>query len=160
VAVILGEQIGHYLNDWIMEVCIRRNNGVFEAEMRLWACYIAVVLYIVGFVVLGACMERLSIAGLVLGWGIAQCVVVFNTVAVYAYCNDCFPDRQGEISALVNLCRTLGGFSVAYFQVPWATKYGALQTFGVEAAIVAGLFLLIVPALQVKGAYLRGRFSG
>ncbi|KAH9918646.1 MFS general substrate transporter [Fomitopsis serialis] len=157
VAVILGEQIGHYLNDWIMEVCIRRNKGVFEAEMRLWACYIAVALYIAGFVVLGACMERLNIAGLVLGWGIAQCVVVFNTVAVYAYCNDCFPDRQGEISALVNLCRTLGGFSVAYFQVPWATKYGALQTFGVEAAIVAGLFLLIVPALQVKGAYLRVR---
>lgn len=41
---------------------------------------------------------------------------------------------QGEISALVNLARTLGGFSVAYFQVPWATKHGALQTFGVEAA--------------------------
>ncbi|KAH9831126.1 ABC-2 type transporter-domain-containing protein [Rhodofomes roseus] len=67
---------------------------------------------------------------------------------------------NGEISALVNLCRTLGGFSVAYFQVPWATKYGALQAFGVEAAIVAGLFLLIVPALQIKGAYLRARFSG
>lgn len=41
---------------------------------------------------------------------------------------------QGEISALINLARTLGGFSVAYFQVPWATKHGALQTFGVEAA--------------------------
>lgn len=41
---------------------------------------------------------------------------------------------QGEISALINLARTLGGFAVAYFQVPWAEKYGALQTFGVEAA--------------------------
>ena len=62
---------------------------------------------------------------------------------------------QGEISALINLARTLGGFSVAYFQVPWATKHGGLQTFGVEAAIVVGLFLLIVPALQIKGRYLR-----
>jgi len=159
VAVLVGEIIGHYLNDWIMEFCVRRNKGVFEAEMRLWTCYLAVALYIVGFVVLGASMERQNIPGLVLGWGIAQCVVVFNTVAVYAYCNDCFPDRQGEISALVNLCRTLGGFSVAYFQVPWATKYGALQTFGVEAAVVAGLFLLIVPPLQLKGVYLRSRFS-
>lgn len=51
-----------------------------------------------------------------------------------AYCNDCFPRYKGEISALINLARTLGGFSVAYFQVPWATKNGALQTFGVEAA--------------------------
>ena len=83
--------------------------------------------------------------------------------------------EQGEISALVNLARTLGGFSVAYFQVPWATKHGALQTFGVEAAcaissyfrtqlftddraknsIVVGLFLLVVPTLQLKGRYLQ-----
>lgn len=64
---------------------------------------------------------------------------------------------QGEISALINLVRTLGGFSVAYFQVPWAAKNGALQPFGVEAAIVAALFLLIVPMLQWKGASLRVR---
>ena len=51
-----------------------------------------------------------------------------------AYANDCFPKHQGEISALINLARVLGGFGVAYFQVPWATKHGALQTFGCEAA--------------------------
>ena len=76
-------------------------------------------------------------------------------MAVDAYANDCFPTLQGEISALVNLFRTLGGFSVAYFQVPWANRHGALQTFGVEAAIVAALFLLIIPALQLKGSTLR-----
>jgi hypothetical protein len=54
--------------------------------------------------------------------------------ALDAYVNDCFPKHQGEISALLNLTRVLGGFSVAYFQVPWATKHGALQTFGCEAA--------------------------
>jgi len=51
-----------------------------------------------------------------------------------AYTNDSFPKYQGEISALQNLARVLGGFSVAYFQVPWATKHGALQTLGCEAA--------------------------
>lgn len=34
-------------------------------------------------------------------------------------------------------------------------KNGALQTFGVEAAIVIALFFLIVPPLQLKGAALR-----
>ena len=77
------------------------------------------------------------------------------TAVLDAYVNDSFPTLQGEVSALVNLFRTLGGFSVAYFQVPWATKNGALQTFGVEAACVAGLFFLIIPALQLKGRYLR-----
>jgi hypothetical protein len=36
VAVIIGELIGRYLNDWIMEFSIRRNKGVHEAESRLW----------------------------------------------------------------------------------------------------------------------------
>ncbi len=72
-----------------------------------------------------------------------------------AYCNDCFPKHPGEISALINLARTFGGmsmssmqialqvpmrpdkgFAVAYFQVPWAEKHGAIQTFGCEAAYV------------------------
>jgi len=41
---------------------------------------------------------------------------------------------QGEVSALITLARILGGFAVAYFQVPWAARYGAIQTYGVEAA--------------------------
>jgi hypothetical protein len=36
VAVLIGELIGRYLNDWIMNFTIRRNKGVHEAETRLW----------------------------------------------------------------------------------------------------------------------------
>ncbi|EPT04671.1 hypothetical protein FOMPIDRAFT_110013 [Fomitopsis schrenkii] len=160
VGVLLGELLGRYFNDWAMGFCIRRNKGVFEAEMRLWTIYISIPLFICGFIVIGAALqETLSVGALVMGWGIALVSNMICTVAVYAYCNDCFPTRQGEISALINWARTLGGFSVAYFQVPWAEKHGALQTFGVEAAIVTGLFLLIVPALQLKGCQLRERYS-
>ena len=59
---------------------------------------------------------------------------VSRSISSDAYTNDCFPKYQGEISALQNLSRVLGGFSVAYFQVPWATKHGPLQTLGCEAA--------------------------
>ncbi|KXN80806.1 hypothetical protein AN958_07242 [Leucoagaricus sp. SymC.cos] len=160
VSVILGELVGRYMNDWIMNVSIKRNNGVFEAESRLWACYVAIPLYLCGFITLGAAIQKhLTVGALIMGWGIAELATMINTVAVYAYCNDCFPKHQGEISALVNLARTLGGFSVAYFQVPWALKNGAIQTFGCEAAIVIGLFFLVVPALQLKGSKLRVRCS-
>ena len=96
-----------------------------------------------------------------------------RSFALDAYANHCFPNHPGEISALLNLARMLGGFSVAYYQVPWAIKYGALQTLGCEAAyviffaehascliphllphgrsIVAGLFFLIVLTLQLTG---------
>ncbi|TFY82221.1 hypothetical protein EWM64_g1793 [Hericium alpestre] len=160
VGVLIGELMGRYLNDWIQNFCIRRNHGVFEPESRLWACYVAIPLYICGFVLLGASLQnQLSPGALIMGWGIAQVANMVGTTAVYAYCNDCFPRHQGEVSALVNLARTLGGFSVAYFQVPWATKNGAIQTFGCEAAIVAGLFVLIVPVVQWKGRALRERFA-
>ncbi|KAJ3771219.1 MFS general substrate transporter [Lentinula raphanica] len=160
VAVLIGELIGRFNNDFIMNVTVKRNNGVFEAESRLWACYLAMPLYICGFVVLGASFQKhLSVGALIMGWGISELAVMINTVAVYAYCNDCFPKHQGEISALINLARTLGGFSVAYFQVPWALKHGALQVFGVEAAIVIGLFFLSVPFIQLKGRGLREKYS-
>ncbi|KAJ8701488.1 hypothetical protein PTI98_000258 [Pleurotus ostreatus] len=160
VSVIIGELIGHYLNDWITNITVRRNKGVFEAESRLLACYIAMPLYICGFVLLGASLQNhLSVVALIFGWGIAQLGIMIATVSVYAYCNDCFPRQQGEISALLTVSRILGGFSVAYYQVPWAEKHGALQTFGVEAAIVVGLFILIVPFLQWKGSSLRARYS-
>ena len=120
------------------------------------ACYIAVPLYVCGFVVLGVALrDHNSIPALVMGWGLLVAAVMMNTVAVCAsslyvrttredpssvlfaldaYTNDCFPKYQGEISALQNLSRVLGGFGVAYFQVPWANKHGALQTLGCEAA--------------------------
>jgi hypothetical protein len=126
----------------------------YNTSMATRACYVAVPLYVCGFLALGtAFQKRDSIAAVVMGWGIAQVAIMLNTVAVCtslydvrstlevsrslsldAYANDCFPKYQGEISALLNLARTLGGFGVAYFQVPWATKHGALQTFGCEAA--------------------------
>jgi hypothetical protein len=36
VAIFIGEILGRYMNDWIMNFSIRRNKGVFEAENRLW----------------------------------------------------------------------------------------------------------------------------
>jgi len=159
VAVIIGEVIGRFANDWIMKANIRRNRGFFEAESRLWVCYFAMPLFLCGFLVLGAGIQYLNIAAVVLGWGIAEVAVMINTVAIYAYCNDCFPKRQGEISALINLARTLGGFSVAYFQVPWATKSGGLVVMGVEASVTIGLFLIAVPLVQRKGSYFRKRFA-
>ncbi|KAF9522707.1 MFS general substrate transporter [Crepidotus variabilis] len=135
VSVLIGEVTGRYLNDYIMNLSIKRNKGVFEAESRLWATYAAILLFVGGFVLLGAAIQKhLHPVALVIGWGLSEIAVMIGTVAIYAYCSDAFPKHHGEISSLLNLTRVLGGFSVAYFQVPWAEKHGALQSFGCEAA--------------------------
>ena len=44
-------------------------------------CYIAVPLYICGFVLLGASFQKgLSVGALVMGWGIAEVATMINTV--------------------------------------------------------------------------------
>ena len=49
------------------------------------ACYIAIPLYICGFVVLGAALQKHeSVGAVVMGWGIAQVAIMVNTVAVCA----------------------------------------------------------------------------
>ncbi|OAX35580.1 MFS general substrate transporter [Rhizopogon vinicolor AM-OR11-026] len=171
IAIFIGELIGRYMNDFIMNLSIRKNNGFFVAESRLWTCYVAMPLYICGFLMLGAGIQYLNKPALFLGWGIAIVALALNTVAVYAYCNDCFPNKAGEVCALINFAISMGGFAVAYFQVPWATKFGALVVFGVEAAhvpflitlycpnnlcrLVIGMFLATVPMTQLKGSYFR-----
>jgi len=160
VAVLLGEFLGRYLNDGVANWRIRKNHGVFEPEMRLWALYAVLPFYVAGFVLLGgAYKEKLSLVAVVFGWLMAQCANLMNTVSVYAYMNNAFPRHPGEVSGLVNMARTLGGFAVAYYQVPWAEKNGALQTFGTEAGVVAACFILIIPLLQIKGASWRAKYS-
>lgn len=80
-----------------------KSSLVSEKLVYLWqawwlcnrACYIALPLYICGFVTLGASIEKhLSVGALIMGWGISEFSVMINTVAVYAYCNDAFPKHQ------------------------------------------------------------------
>ena len=85
---------------------------MFEEFISDRACYIAVPLFVCGFLVIGAAFQKhLSLGAVIMGWGIAELSIMINTVAVYAYLNDAFPRHQGEISALIDLARTLGGKS-------------------------------------------------
>lgn len=34
-----------------------------------------------------------------MGWGIAEAAIMINTVAIYAYGNDCFPKHQVRVVA-------------------------------------------------------------
>ncbi|KAH9821126.1 major facilitator superfamily domain-containing protein [Melampsora americana] len=159
VAVFIGELMGRYINEAIAKRLTHRNSGIFEPEMRLWTLYIALPLYVGGLVLLGAAFqEKLSVAAIIFGWGLAEVATMMTTVACLNYANNTFP-FAGEISALLNQGRILGGFAVPFFQIQWASSRGALETFGCEAAFLTILFLLVVPILQIKGPELRARFA-
>ncbi|KEP51333.1 MFS general substrate transporter [Rhizoctonia solani 123E] len=150
VAALIGELAGHWLNDFVAKQYIKRHHGVFRPEARLVVPYVGSFWATVGLITIGASLGKLlSIAGVIFGWGMLIFGVMLIVTSMYAYCSDLLPDRQGEISALLNWARVLGGFAVGYYQVPWAERSGALQVFGVEAAIVVGITVLIIPVLQL-----------
>ncbi|KAJ7069116.1 MFS general substrate transporter [Mycena amicta] len=159
VATIIGEIIGRYGNDLFLTLGIRRHGGVHVAETRLWMCYVSLPLCLLGFLLLGYGFEVLNVGAVIMGWGIGQTAIMLNTTAIYAYLKDCFPAHQGEVSALFNFFRTIAGFAVVYFQAEWLETRGGMQVFGCEAAIVGGLFVLVVPLLQWRGGDMRRNFA-
>jgi len=155
VSTAIGMLSYHFLNDFFTNRYIRRHNGVFEPEARLACCYIGSLLMFAGQILAGGTLQHhLSVAGLVFGWGMYVVGIMISVSAIYNYGSDCYPFRQGEVSALLNGWRTMLGFAVAFWEVPFATRKGPLLEFGAQSAIIAGATLLI-PLMQWRGKWFR-----
>ncbi|KAF4548075.1 Polyamine transporter-like protein 1 [Elsinoe fawcettii] len=158
VGTFIGEIFGHYFNDWVANRHIRKNQGVFEPEARLWMIYISCFIGIPALVLVGQALElRLNVAAIVFGWGMFAFGVMTMSVAATAYTIDSYPSVPAELGGWLNFSRTLGGFSVGYFQSPWVAAVGAGASFGTQAAIVAFAAVPIVVA-HVYGHRLRINF--
>lgn len=59
----------------------------------------------------------------------------------------------------MNTHSTLLSFHFRYFETTWAAEDGALEVFGVEGAVVAGLWIISVPLLLAAGKTIREHFS-
>jgi hypothetical protein len=149
VAVILGELTGHWMYDALAKQYIRSHKGHFEPEARLRAMFFSLPFVIVGLALIGQCFENawhymvMSVC-----WGLYVFGMMITTVALSSYCLDSYPEASGEVSAWLNMARTVGGFIVSYFQVTWAEAQGTKLSFGIQAAVCAAAFLLILVLMQ------------
>ncbi|KXT08942.1 hypothetical protein AC579_9529 [Pseudocercospora musae] len=160
VSATLGEILGRYLHDFLAKhLTLRSKEGKLVPEYRLMAIWISTPFMVTGIVVLGFALEEkwhYMIAAL--GWGFYVFGIMVTTVALTAYCLDCYPEGSGEVAAWINFARTTGGFIVSYFQVDWANAMGTKKSLGIQAGICGAAFFVVV-FLQVYGERLR-RFSG
>lgn len=157
VAVLLGEMTGHWLHDFIAKRYIKTHRGHFEPEVRLRAIGFALPLMIVGLVLIGQALQNAwHFMALSVAWGLYVYGIMITTVAISSYCLDAYPEASGEVSAHLNNARTLGGFIISYFQVRWASAAGPKNSFGVQAAIVAAAFGIVI-ILMVFGKQMRVR---
>lgn len=155
VAVLLGEITGHWLHDAVARQYIRTHRGHFEPEVRLRAIFVSLPLMIVGLVLIGqALQDAWHFMALSVCWGLYVYGIMITTVAISSYCLDSYPEASGEVSAHVNNARTLGGFIISYFQVRWANASGTKVSFGIQGAIVAAAFGIVI-VLMVFGKRMR-----
>ncbi|SCN91481.1 related to monophenol monooxygenase [Fusarium fujikuroi] len=144
VGVFLGEIFGHFFNDHLTRRYVQKHNGVFEPEARLVTIYISIVPMIAGLVLMGQALHKhLSVAAIVVGWGMHAFGIMLTSVAVASYLLDAYPSAPAEVCGLTNVFRALSGFSVGYYQHPWGAKVGYDVSFGTQACIVAASMILI-----------------
>jgi len=155
VAALLGEVAGHWIHDLLAKQYIRSHKGHFEPEVRLRAVGISLPFMVVGLAMLGQSLENgWHYMATSIFWGLYVFGIMITTVALNAYVLDSYPEASGEVSAWLNMARVLGGFIISYFQVTWAEKQGTKKSFGIQSAIVAASFGLII-ILMVFGKKLR-----
>ncbi|CAG9997091.1 unnamed protein product [Clonostachys byssicola] len=157
--VFIGEIFGHFFNDYMARRYVKRHNGVFESEVRLWTVYVSVALMIPALILIGQSLEKtLPLVAVIFGLGIFTTGVMINSVAVTAYALDSYPTVPAELSGWLNFARTVGGFAVGYFQQPWSERVGADASFGTQAAIVA---VATIPVIVVHryGAAIRQKYG-
>ena len=160
VAVLLGELIGHRLHDFIADLYAKHHGGHLVPEARLIVLWIALPCQVAGLVLFGYCYQdsyHYMISAL--AWGLYIFGVMVSTVGLNAYLLDSYPEGAGEVAAWLNVARAIGGGAVTYFQTTWVLSSGAIQCFGIEAAICAASMLLFIVSLQVFGQRLR-RWGG
>lgn len=145
------------INNAIQSFVLRRNNGLFTPETRLWALYPCVVIQPLSLTLLGFALKDLwSWGAVAFVWGLYIFTCMISTVVISSYVLDCFPDDTAPSSALLNFCRVVFGFLVPWFQGPWSKKVGTHWSFTTQGLICVAAFVL-VPVVQWKGKAWRKR---
>ncbi|KAJ5772778.1 hypothetical protein N7457_007674 [Penicillium paradoxum] len=145
IGALCGWAVGHFFNGWIF----KRHSSDWRTELRLHGVWIPAGSMVCGLLTYGLTMHfGKHWIGLAFGWIMVNIGMVATVVAISAYALEKYPDQATCVSAILNMWRTCGGFSVGYFQPSWIQRNGLGQVFGIQAAIVCvAVVLTITPVL-------------
>ncbi|KAL2105700.1 hypothetical protein VUR80DRAFT_7881 [Thermomyces stellatus] len=133
----------------------RRNNGIREAEQRLWALAVSTVLTAAGLITWGVgAYHHVHWVGLVFGLGMLTFGVVTGGSIAVAYNVDCFKDLAGETTVSIMIIRNTIGFGFNYAITPWYENQGLQNCFITAAFLSIGCTLTFLP-IMVYGKRMR-----
>ncbi|KAL1965295.1 hypothetical protein VTN77DRAFT_5897 [Rasamsonia byssochlamydoides] len=168
IGALCGYIFGNFFNKWIFNHHHKRHqqhgvedredgnndadNHSWRPEYRLHGVWFPIASMACGLLTYGLTLNfGEHWIGIAFGWVMVNLGMIASTVAITAYALEKYPQYSTSVSAIINMWRTCGGFSVAYFQASWIARDGVGVVFGVQAAVVAaGIILTIVPVLVLE----------
>ncbi|KAI4635906.1 hypothetical protein J4E83_000860 [Alternaria metachromatica] len=148
IGVIAGALFSGRFSDWLTIKLARRNNGVMEAEHRLWPFAVCLVMVPAFLILWGVgAAHGVHWFGLVFAMG---CVAFTSSVGVTISVNymiDSYHDISGDAIVTVILIRNTMSFAISYGITPWLTDLGYQNCF-ISAAFVgmaaSAVFLVMI----------------
>ncbi|KAE8145963.1 MFS transporter [Aspergillus avenaceus] len=128
ISALVGSIIGYFtsvLGDKIVISLARRNDGVKEPEMRLWALVPCFLYAGLGYEIYGwgaATGSHWITIAIGIGSMIAQQVAATSTATAYAM--ECFPGVGGEIVVILAVCSSFINFTISETTQPFLNAVG------------------------------------
>ncbi|KAK3676858.1 hypothetical protein LTR78_003062 [Recurvomyces mirabilis] len=134
VGVAIGSLYTGLFGDWCVLKLARRNNGVLEAEHRLWLFLPSLLLIPGGLILWGVgAAQAINWFGCVFAMGVIAATNTIGLQLSVSYCIDSYRDLSGEAMVTVILVRNTMSFAVGYGLTPWVTNMGLQNAFIVAA---------------------------
>ncbi|KAI5456841.1 major facilitator superfamily domain-containing protein [Mariannaea sp. PMI_226] len=145
---ILGSLYGGLLGDWLVVRTARRNNGVFEPEMRLYILPLPSLCFGAGLALFGISADQgwhwiyPNIGGALFGFGMASMMDVSCTIII-----DIYEGLTAEAFIFITLVRNIPAIGVPFGVVSWISSVGLSKLFVISGCISTLICLTCIPVM-------------
>ncbi|KAM0396974.1 hypothetical protein ACHAQC_004501 [Fusarium culmorum] len=159
LGTIIAFVVAGRMSDWLTVKLARRNNGIMEAEHRLWPLAVCVVGVPASLILWGVGAQHgVHWFGLIFAMCALSTTSVMGLIISINYLIDSYYDISGDAITTIILVRNTMSFVISYGITPWITNLGYQNCF-VSAAFAAlaacsAVFVIIKygKALRVRTA--------
>ncbi|UZJ55695.1 hypothetical protein CBS101457_005015 [Exobasidium rhododendri] len=155
IGSIAGIFVGGSFPDWLSKRLAKRNGGIREPEMRLWAIAPSLISAPLALALFGAGIQnKWHWIVPTIGLGLLNFSVVGGTNIAIVYAVDVYKPIANEAITSILGYKAAIGFVLSFYTNPWIASQGYQNAYGEMAAISAGLLLFFLP-LYIWGKRIR-----
>jgi MFS family permease len=141
-----GIVVGGSFPDWLSKRLAKRNGGIREPEMRLWAIAPTLISAPLALALFGAGIQhQWHWIVPTIGLGLINFSIVSGTNVAIVYAVDVYKPIANEALTAILAYKAAIGFLLSFYTNEWVARQGYQNAYGEMAAISAGLILFFLP---------------